>query len=76
MKIVDKDGRRSGADRRQLLSPITFPERRTGDDRRGEVGRRSGFERRSEKGVRVIIGMDRRKFFKTDLVSKLLLKLF
>jgi hypothetical protein len=76
MKIVDKGGRRSGTDRRQLLSPITFPERRTDVDCKGEVDRRSGFERRSEKEVRVIIGMDRRKFFKTDLVSKLLLKLF
>ena len=76
MKIVDKGGRRSGTDRRQLLSPITFPERRTDDDRRGEVDRRNGFERRSEKGVRVIIGNDRRRFFKKDLISQLLLKLF
>ncbi len=75
MKIVDKSGRRSGTDRRQLLSPITFYEKKTDDDRKGEVDRRSGFERRSEKGVRGIIGMDDKRFFKKDLVSQILLKL-
>ena len=40
--IIDRGGRRSGIDRRRLLIPSYSPERRSGQDRRGGLERRSG----------------------------------
>jgi len=71
MQIDDHGGRRFVTDRRQILSPINFSDRRSDRDRRSEDDRRSGSDRRSEKGFRSIIGMDRRIFFK-NLFSDLI----
>ena len=40
--IEDNGGRRSGLDRRRLWIPAYCPERRSGQDRRGGLERRSG----------------------------------
>ena len=40
--IADNGGRRIGLDRRRLLIPTYCPERRSGQDRRGGLERRSG----------------------------------
>jgi hypothetical protein len=40
--IEDNGGRRSGLDRRRLWIPVYCPERRSGQDRRGGLERRSG----------------------------------
>ena len=42
--IKDRGGRRSGIDRRRFLIPAYCPERRSGQDRRGVLDRRSGKE--------------------------------
>ncbi len=57
---MDKGGRRIGNDRRQNNLDI-IPDRRGGQERRGESDRRTGLERRSPLGFRVLAGMDRRE---------------
>jgi hypothetical protein len=61
MEILYTGVRRSSLDRRQSLSPIDIPDRRSGGDRRGSVDRRSGTDRRSLKGFRAITGRGRRR---------------
>jgi hypothetical protein len=64
MGIIDKGGRRLGADRRHEPTEIDFDERRLGADRRSGMDQRSGLDRRARKGFRAMINMDRRKYFK------------
>ncbi len=60
MELFDTGSRRLGFDRRQTSSPIDFADQRLGGDRRSELGRRSGLDRRNSKGFRAIAKLDRR----------------
>ncbi len=60
METLETGGRRFGSDRRQFLSTILAPDRRSVGERRGGADRRVGTDRRSPKGFRAIIGQDRR----------------
>jgi hypothetical protein len=79
--LIDKGGGRSGIERRQISINQNIPERRPGIDRRSAKDRRGSPDRREEciksaKSFDLRTSIDRRKFFKTDLISQLLLKLF
>ena len=59
---MDNGGRRMGNDRRQNNLDY-FPDRRCGQERRDKEDRRSGVERRTPFGFRVLAGIDRRETF-------------
>jgi hypothetical protein len=78
--LIDNGGRRSGIERQQISINQNIPERRLGIDRRSTKDRRGSPDRREEciknaKAPDLRTGIDRRKFFKKDLISQLLLKL-
>jgi hypothetical protein len=66
--VRDNGGRRVGQDRRHRQVPIAFCERRSEKDRRNGEDRRSGRDRRSPKGLRRLIGADRRWAFRRESV--------
>ena len=64
MIFIDNGGRRSRSDRRQIAVNNPLMERRSEKERRKIPDRRSGLERRSPKGVRFMMGLDRRATFR------------
>jgi len=76
MERVDCGGRRLGIARRQLSLSISFPDKRVIQDRRSGTDRRSGLERRSSKGFRVLVNLDRRRFFTPDKQRIRMVELF
>lgn len=63
----DNGGRRTGLDRRQSTIIISFPDRRSVDERRKLFDRRSGLDRRNQNSFRALFGYERRWAFRKSI---------